>query len=313
MENNSDIVFVLQGLNDSLTNRQIYFALTLFSYLLTVFLNLMLVVTIFLERTLHEPMYVFLCNLCFNGIYGASSFYPKLLHDLLADRHVISYNGCLSQMFVMYCYVFCEFTSLTVMAYDRYVAICRPLQYRALMSRQKVAQLLVLTWSFSALESLVGVCLTGRLQLCGRDIPKIFCTNWVVVKLSCSDTTVNNVYGFVLIFSHMFQIGLILVSYARLVQASLRSRTDRCRFLQTCLPHLVALLVFTASQLFDALYSRYGGGADGSGGLRALQNVLAAQFLVVPPLTNPIIYGMNLQQIRSRILHSFTPKPRSSL
>lgn len=315
MENISEFVFVLQGLNDSLTNRQIYFALTLVSYLFTVFVNLMLIVTIFLGKMLHEPMYIFLCNLCFNGICGASSFYPKMLHDILADHQVISYSGCLSQIVVIYCYVFCEFTSLTIMAYDRYVAICRPLQYRALMTQKKVAQLLLLTWSFSLLEVLVGVGLTARLPLCGRHVPKLFCTNWAVVKLSCFDTTVNNIYGFVLMFSHLLQTGLIVVSYTRLVHAALQSQTNRRKFIQTCLPHLLTLLIFTTSLLFDTLYSRYGSRVDGSGsgGLQALQNALAAEFLVVPPLINPIIYGMNLQQIRSRILHSFKTEPRNSL
>lgn len=304
MQNNSEMVFVLQGLNDSLTNRQIYFTFALTSYLFTIFVNLTLIATVCVEKALHEPIYIFLCNLCLNGICGASSFYPKLLHDLLADSQVISYAGCLSQIFVVYCYVFCEFTSLTVMAYDRYLAICKPLQYRTLMTVQRVAQLLLLTWSFSMLESMVGVCLTARLPLCGRHISKIFCTNWEVVKLSCSDTTVNNIYGFVLMFSHLSQTGLIVVSYARLVRASLRLHSDRRKFMQTCLPHLITLLVFTGSLVFDIMYSRYGGST-----LQALQNALAAEFLVVPPLINPIIYGINLHQIRSRILHNFTHKP----
>ncbi|XP_039987259.1 olfactory receptor 12-like [Xiphias gladius] len=306
MENNSEIVFALQGLNDSLTNHQIYFAFALTLYLFTVFVNLTLIVTICLEKVLHEPIYIFLSNLCFNGICGASSFYPKLLHDLLADSHVITYSGCLTQIFAVYSYVFCEFTSLTVMAYDRYLAICKPLQYRALMTGQKVAQLLLLTWCFSLLETVVGVALTTRLPLCGRHLRKIFCTNWEVVKLSCRvDTTVNNIYGFTLMFSHVSQTGLILVSYGHLVRASLRSRSDRRKFAQTCLPHLVTLLVFTISLVFDTMYSRYGSG----GALQALQNALAAEFLVVPPLINPIIYGINLQQIRSRILQNFTHKP----
>lgn len=304
MQNNSERVFGLQGLNDSLTNRQIYFALALTSYLFTIFVNMTLIVTICLEKSLHEPIYIFLCNLCFNGIYGASGFYPKLLHDLLADSHVITYSGCLTQIFVVYCYVFCEFTSLTVMAYDRYLAICKPLQYRTLMTVKRVAQLLLLTWSFSLLETLVGVTLTARLPLCGRRIPKIFCTNWEVVKLSCSDTTLNNIYGFVLMFSHVSQTGLILVSYTHLVRASLKLHSDRRKFVQTCVPHLAALLVFTGSLVFDSMYSRYGGG----GTMQALQNALAAEFLVVPPLINPIIYGINLHQIRSRILRNFTQK-----
>lgn len=302
MENNSGILFVLHGLNDSVTNLQIYFTLTLTSYVFTIFVNLALIVTVCLEKRLHEPIYIFLCNLCFNGLCGASSFYPKLLHDLLTESHVISYTGCLCQIFVVYNYVFCEFTSLTVMAYDRYMAICNPLQYRAVMTAQKVAQLLLFTWCFSLLETAVGVTLTARLPLCGRHVHKLFCTNWEVVKLSCSDTTVNNIYGFVLIFSNASQAGLILVSYAHLVRASLRSRSDRRKFVLTCLPHLVTLLIFTASAVFDTVFSRYSSG----GKLQALQNMLATEFLVVPPLINPIIYGINLQQIRSRIISNFS-------
>lgn len=305
VQNNSQLVLALQGLNDSLTGRQVCFVLALSSYLFTIFVNLTLVLTVCLDKQLHQPIYIFLCNLCLNGIWGASSFYPKLLHDLLADAHVITYTGCLSQIFAVYCYVFCEFTSLTVMAYDRYLAICRPLQYRTIMTVQKVGQLLLLTWLFSLLETLVGTTLTSRLPLCGRHVPKIFCTNWEVVKLSCSDTTVNNIYGFILIFSHLSQTGLILVSYTHLVRASLRLQSERRKFMQTCVPHLVTLLVFTSSLMFDVMYSRYGGG----GTLQVLQNALAAEFLVVPPLINPIIYGINLHQIRSKIIHHFSHKP----
>ncbi|XP_039635359.1 putative gustatory receptor clone PTE03 [Perca fluviatilis] len=304
MENNSEVVFVLQGLNDSLTNRQIYFAFALFSYLFTIFVNLTLIVTVCLERTLHEPIYIFLCNLCFNGICGASSFYPKLLHSILADSNVITYAGCLTQMFVVYCYIFCEFTSLTVMAYDRYLAICKPLQYPMLMSVQRVAQMLLLTWCVSLLETIIGITLTARLPLCRRHINKIFCTNWEVVRLSCSDTTGNNIYGFVLIFTHTSQTGLILVSYIHLVGASLRLASNRRKFIQTCVPHLATLLIFVSSQVFDFIYSRYGGGT-----LQALQNLLSAELLVVPPLINPIIYGINLHQIRSRIILNFYHKP----
>lgn len=300
------MVLELHGLNDSLTNRQVYFALALTTYLFTILVNLTLVVTVCLDRSLHKPIYIFLCNLCFNGICGASCFYPKLLYDLLADTQVITYGGCLTQLFSVYCYVFCEFTSLTVMAYDRYLAICRPLRYPTLMTVQKVLQLLLLTWSFSLLETTVGTILTARLPLCRDHLPKIFCTNWEVVKLSCFDanTTINNIYGFILMFSHLLQTTLILVSYTHLVRASLKFHSDRRKFMQTCVPHLLTLLVFTTSLVFDIMYSRYGSGST----LQVLQNALAAEFLVVPPIINPIIYGINLHQIRSKIIHHFSHK-----
>lgn len=284
-------------------NRRIYFTFALMSYLFTLFINLMLIVTIYLDSTLHEPVYIFLCNLCLNGICGASGFYPKMLHDLLADSQVITFTGCLTQIFVLYCYIFCDFTSLTVMAYDRYLAICKPLEYRALMTAQRVARLLVLIWCYSLLETIVGIILTARLTFCSRNIHKIICTNWEVVKLSCSDTEGNNIYGFVLTVSHLSQTVLILMSYNRLVRVSLRSLSSRKKFIQTCLPHLVVLVVFATTGLFDAMYARYG-----SGTLQTAPNVLAAVFLVVPPLVNPIIYGINLQQIRSRIILKITHK-----
>lgn len=306
MENNSELVFVLQGLNDSQTNRQMFLAFALMSYLITVFINLVLVATICMEKALHEPIYILLCNLCLNGICGASSFYPKLLHDLLLDSYVISYSGCLTQVFAVYSYVFCDFATLTVMAYDRYLAICRPLQYRSLMTGPRVARLLLLCWGVSLLETLLGVIMTSQLTVCSRQVRKLFCTNWEVVKLSCSDTAGNNAYGYVLMCVHLSQTGFILASYSRLIRASLRSRSSRAKFAQTCSPHLVTLLVFTSSVLFDALYSRYGGGS-----LQTLQNVLAAEFLVLPPLFNPIVYGINLRQVRTRIVHNFTHMPGS--
>uniref|UniRef100_A0A3P8PD94 Olfactory receptor n=1 Tax=Astatotilapia calliptera TaxID=8154 RepID=A0A3P8PD94_ASTCA len=266
------------------------FTVVMSLYLLILCANVLLIVVICVNRSLHEPMYMFLCSLFVNELYGTSSFYPKLLHDLLTNSYVITYTACLGQMFVTYSYIFSEFTSLTVMAYDRYIAICKPLQYRMLMTAQKVAQLLMLTWCFSVFETAVGTVLTARLPLCGRHIPKIFCTNWEVVKLSCSDSTLNNIYAFMLIFSHLSQTALIMVSYVHLIRAAIRSQADRRKFMQTCLPHLITLLVFTTSLMFDTMYSRYSGGST----MKALQNALAAQFLVVPPLINPIIYGLNL-------------------
>lgn len=296
MTQNLQTVLVLQSLNDSLTNRQLYFTLALTSYVFTVLMNVMLIGAVCLDKSLHGPMYVFLCNLCFNGLCGASGFYLKLLLDLLSDANVISYVGCVAQIFVTYTFVFCQFSSLTVMAYDRYLAICQPLRYQALMTAQRVALLLLLTWSFSLLETVVGVALVVRLPLCSRHMPRIFCTNWELVKLSCADTSANNLYGFVLMVLHLSQTALILLSYGHLVQTAARSPAGRRKFAQTCVPHLVSLLVFSASLLFDMLFSRYGGGH-----MAALQNALAAEFLVVPPIVNPLIYGVKLQQVRTRI------------
>uniref|UniRef100_A0AAY5KLX0 Olfactory receptor n=1 Tax=Esox lucius TaxID=8010 RepID=A0AAY5KLX0_ESOLU len=291
-----EIVFVLHGLNVTQTNRHIYFVFILILYLFTIFINLTLIFAIFLEKMFQNPMYLFLCNLCINGIIGASSFYPKILFDILSDSHVITYIGCLTQVFVTFFYIYCEFTNLSVMAYDRYVAICKPLHYHCIMTIRKVWTLIFLTWIFSWLECSLGIVLLARLPLCGVDIDKLYCANWAVVKLSCVDTTLNNVYGLILTFSHFFQTIFILISYVNIVKVALLSRAERRKFMQTCLPHLITLANFEMSLFFDVMYARYGSNTS----LLALRNIMAVEFLVVPPLVNPIIYGMNLSHIRKR-------------
>ncbi|XP_017542849.1 olfactory receptor 10A3-like [Pygocentrus nattereri] len=302
MENFSkEFVFVLHGLNDSKTNKHIYFAFGLVIYIVTLFVNFTLIITIILSKTLHEPMYLFICNLYVNGICGASAFYPKILADLFSDSHVISYTGCLIQIYIIYCYIFCELTCLTAMAYDRYVAICKPLEYHNIMTHQKVVNLLVFIWFFSILEISVGTALTSQLRLCGNDIDKLYCFNWDVVKLSCTDVTVNNVYGYIVIFTHVFQAVLIIISYIRIVRASMKSKTERVKFMQTCIPHLITLMNFTISLLLDLMCARYGKGQE----LQALRNILGIEFLVVPPLLNPIIYGLKMTQIRRQLVKMY--------
>ncbi|XP_026861602.2 olfactory receptor 142-like [Electrophorus electricus] len=300
----SEFMFVLHGLNDTRAHKQIYFAVGLVVYVVTLFVNFTLIITVILDKTLHEPMYLFICNLYVNGIGGASAFYPKFLADLFSDSHVISYTGCLSQICSIYWYIFCEFTSLTVMAYDRYLAICKPLEYHCIMTHQMVIKLLLCIWLFSFLETSVGVSLTAQLSLCGNGIDKLYCFNWDVVKLSCTDATVINLYGYIVMFSHSSQAVFIIISYIRIIKASLKSKTERVKFMQTCLPHLITLTNFTISLLLDILCARYGKGD----GLRALRNILGIEFLVVPPLLNPIIYGIRITQIRSRFVKMYSYK-----
>ncbi|XP_058270315.1 olfactory receptor 4B13-like [Hemibagrus wyckioides] len=299
MENSSgEFMFVLHGLNDTWTNKYIYFAFGLMVYIMTLFINLTLAITVILDKTLHEPMYMFICNMFVNGILGASAFYPKILADLLSEYHVIPYIGCLSQIYIIYAYILCEYTCLAVMSYDRYISICKPLEYHSIMTPQKGIKLLIFTWVCSLLECTVGILLTAQLPLCGNVIDKIYCFNWEVVKLSCTDVTLNNVYGYFLMFSHTSQAVFIIVSYICIIRASLRSKTQWAKFMQTCLPHLIALINFNIALLFDVINARY----SKIQAMQALRNILGIEFLVVPPLLNPIIYGFKLTQIRQALL-----------
>ncbi|XP_066556093.1 olfactory receptor 9S13-like [Amia ocellicauda] len=298
MENSTLVtIFTLSGLNESKTHKNIYFAFTLLLYLLMVVVNLTLIATIITEKTLHEPMYILLCNLCVNGLYGTAGFYPKLLADFLSDSHVISYAGCLTQSFVIYTSVMCEITILTVMAYDRYVAICRPLQYHSVMTPTTVGKLLLFAWGYPFCSILITIYLTYRLPLCGSHIDKLYCDNWSVVKMSCTATTLNNAYGFILIIAQLAQAVFIIYTYIRIVRACLKSLEQRSTFMQTCLPHLMAVINFVLATLFDVMYSRYGSITLS----QSLRNIMAVEFLVIPPLFNPLIYGLKLHQIRRRV------------
>ncbi|XP_006627979.1 olfactory receptor 4K14-like [Lepisosteus oculatus] len=299
MENLSDVtVFTLSGLNETRPHKYIVFAFTFLFYLLISFLNLTLMATIVQEKSLHEPMYIFICNLSVNALYGTAGFYPKLLADFLSDTHVISYSGCFIQIFVIYSYIFCESTTLTVMAYDRYVAICKPLEYHSIMTYLTVSKFLLISWVFSFCDAIIPISLAVRLPLCGSHIDKLYCENWSVVKLSCVDTTINNLCGYILILKYILQFLFIVYSYILIIIACLKSSEGRSKFMQTCMPHLISLISFMTTFLFDALYTRYGS----RNSLQTIRNIMAVKFLVIPPLLNPLIYGLNLTQIRRKFL-----------
>ncbi|XP_061072402.1 olfactory receptor 2G6-like [Conger conger] len=299
MENVSAVkVFSLSGFNETWAIRYFLFSLTLLVYNLILFVNVMLILTIILQKTLHEPMYIFLCNLCINTLYGTAGFYPKFLYDILSGSHVISYDGCFVQIFVIYTSVKCEFATLTVMACDRYVAICKPLMYHSIMTDQMVCKLITFCWIFPYITMSLLVALSRRLTLCGSHIDKLYCENWSTVKLSCEETVVNNVAGFIVIAIFFIFAILTMFSYVKLVSVCTKSRENRMKFMQTCVPHLFALTNFTITLLFDTMYSRYGSRNISD----HLRNFLALQFLIIPPLFNPIIYGLKLTEIRKRLL-----------
>ncbi|XP_040058112.2 olfactory receptor 1D5-like [Gasterosteus aculeatus] len=192
--NNSHITsFFLSGLDETMTLRVVLFSVTLLCYCLIMLVNVSLIVIIILDENMHEPMYILLCTLCMNGLYGTTGFYPKLLWDLLSPVQVISYSGCLVQAFVIHSFVCSDFSILAVMSYDRYVAICRPLVYHSVMSKKRLLMFL----SFSGLPPFCIVAtimiLTSRLKLCSRYIDRLYCVNFMILKLACfpADTIVN--------------------------------------------------------------------------------------------------------------------------
>ncbi|XP_056302819.1 olfactory receptor 5K1-like [Danio aesculapii] len=277
--------------------RYIYFMCFFFLYTLILFVNILLIVVIVLERALHEPMYIFLCNLCVNDIYGSLGFYPKFLHDLILNSYVIPSYMCAIQAFIVYSYVMCECSTLAVMAYDRHVAICLPLDYHTKMNRFSCSILLVLCWIIPFLSMFIAVFLSNRLVLCRNHIDKLYCDNWSIVKLSCGSTVINNIYGFIFISLYSVLVIVIIVSYLKLIIACKASLECRRKFLQTCVPHVISLINLTVATLFDNFSNRFGSD-DVPANLRFF---LALEMVVVPPLVNPVIYGLKFTEVRKRI------------
>nr|XP_020444727.1 olfactory receptor 13-like [Monopterus albus] len=298
MSNTSSIVvFLLSGFNATVNYRVTLFSLTLLSYCIILVLNGSLILTIILDKSLQEPIYICVCNLCINELYGTAGFYPKFAFDLLSDVHVISYVGCLLQSYVIYSYTMVHYLVLALMAYDRYVAICRPLKYHSVMSVRRTAVLVVLSWLVPLCFMIVALILTSTLKICGSHIEKLYCEIWAVVKLACGSTKANDVYGLFLICFYIVVNLSIPASYLQLVKSALKSRRSRRKFTQTCLPHLLCFLNVLVAGLFDVMYSRYGSASVS----QSVKNFMAIQFLLIPPILNPIIYGLILTKIRSRM------------
>ncbi|KAM8976906.1 olfactory receptor 52E4-like [Pelodytes ibericus] len=286
--------------------KYLYSLLSLISYTCIVVFNAVIISTIMLHNRLHEPMFIFISVLCFNGLYGSSAFLPSLLVHLIYETRMVSYLGCLIQVFCIHTYMGCELTILAVMAFDRYTCICNPLRYNSIMSWKTVYKLVASAWFYSIILFTVHFILTIRLPLCDSLIVKIYCDNWSVVRLSCIDTTVNNIFGlFITVALIVMMPMLILVSYIEILRVCVQSSKDfRAKALQTCTPHLITMINYVADVLFEILIHRF----RPTSLPYELRVAMSIQFLVVPPLLNPLIYGLQIREIRNKIAHIFTSK-----
>ncbi|XP_049331940.1 putative gustatory receptor clone PTE03 [Astyanax mexicanus] len=290
--------------------RYVYFIISFTVYLLIVCFNAGVIFIVLTDKKLHEPMYIFITALLLNSLFGTTVIYPKLLSDLLSERPGISYEGCLIQAFCIYTVALTEFTLLSAMAYDRYVSICKPLQYPTLMNMSTVRKLLFICWFVPFCEIGILVILTYRLKLCRFKLERIYCSNYAIVKLSCGDTTVNNLYGiFITVIAVIPPVIFIIFSYVRILSVCLKnSKEFRRKALQTCFPHLIALIIiFSVISCFEVINNRLEKSVP-----HIASMMMSMAILVILPLFNPVIYGLKLQEIKKRIKTLFLGKKRIS-
>ncbi|XP_069390868.1 olfactory receptor 4E2-like [Paralichthys olivaceus] len=278
------------------TLRYLFFMLTAVLYMFIIISNTSLIVVICMNRSLHEPMYVFLCSLFVNELYGSTGLFPLLLVQILSDVHTVSPPLCFLQIFCLYTYAHVEFCNLAVMSYDRYLAICCPLQYNTRMTSNKAVIFIIVLWLYSSVKFLVTLLLNIRLTLCGNVIDSLYCHNFLVVKLACSDTTVNNIYGLFGIFiTILVPLLPILFSYMKILKVCFSgSKQTRQKAVSTVTPHLVSLLNFSFGCCFEILRSRF----DMSSVSTEMQIILSLYFLIIQPLLSPIMFGMQMSKIR---------------
>ncbi|XP_020788067.1 olfactory receptor 11A1-like [Boleophthalmus pectinirostris] len=306
MVNSSHVsYFTLGAYVDTGPLRWLYFVILLSVYFLIVLSNLLLITIICLNRTLHEPMYIFLCSLFMNELYGSTALFPLLLYQIPVDVHTVLPSFCFVQIFCIYSYVSIEFLTLAIMSYDRFQSICFPLHYSAHMNFTRVFLLVAFSWSYPCISILLLIILSIPLKLCDNVIPKVYCDNYFIVKMACSDTKLNNIYGLIITTVIVLgPLGVIFFTYLRILKVCFRgSKQTQQKALSTCAPHLASIVNFSFGVCFEVLQSRF----DLKSVHKVLKVVLSLYFLAVQPLFNPLMYGLKLPKIRvlcRNLLHS---------
>ncbi|XP_061584997.1 olfactory receptor 10A6-like, partial [Cololabis saira] len=277
--------------------KYLYFVIICLSYVAVIIANTSIITVICFTRSLYEPMFLFLLSLFVNELYGSTGLFPVLLLQVLSDVHTVPAPLCYLQIFCLFSYVHIEFCNLAVMSYDRYVAICHPLEYNTRMSATTVMVLIAVVWFYSFVKFFITLCLNLRLTLCGNVINGLYCHNYLVVKLACSDVTVNNIYGlFGAALTVLVPLLPILYSYMKILRVcSAASTQTRRKAVSTCTPQLTSLLNFSFGCLFEILQSRL----DRTGPPSVLQLIMSLYFPMLQPLLNPLMFGLQLSKIRN--------------
>nr|XP_046245049.1 olfactory receptor 10J4-like [Scatophagus argus] len=272
------------------------FLIVMLLFILIVCSNLLLIVVICMNRSLHEPMYIFLCSLFVNELYGSTGLFPFLLVQILSDVHTVSASFCFLQVLCLFTYCSVEFAILAIMSYDRYLAICYPLQYNTQMTTKKIIMLIAVSWLLPFLAMVVLISLSFSSKLCGNIINKVYCDNHSIVKLACSDTTVSNIYGLIATVPIILcPVSLIFYTYMKILKVCFSgSKQTRQKAVSTCTPHLASLINFSFGCFFEILQSRFNMESTPS----MLRIFLSLYFLTCQPLFNPVMYGLNMSKIR---------------
>uniref|UniRef100_A0A8C8AEE6 Olfactory receptor n=1 Tax=Otus sunia TaxID=257818 RepID=A0A8C8AEE6_9STRI len=299
MSNSSSITeFLLLAFADRRELQLLHFWLFLGVSLAALLGNGLIITAIACEHHLHTPMYFFLLNLSFLDLGSISTTLPKAMHNSLWDIKDISYYGCAAQVFFFFFFATTELYLLTVMSYDRYVAICKPLHYGTLRGSRTCVPMAAVAWGTGFLNSLLHTANTFSLPLCqGNALDQFFCESPQILKLSCSHSYLREV-GLIMVSVCLAFVCFvfIVVSYVQIFRAVLRipSEQRQHKSFSTCLPHLAVVTLFVSTSFFaylkpPSISSPY------------LDLVVSFLYSVVPPALNPLIYSLRNQDIKDAL------------
>ncbi|XP_032043819.1 olfactory receptor-like protein COR4 [Aythya fuligula] len=297
--------FSLTGLTDDPGAQAALFLLFLLIYIVTILANLGMLTLIVASPRLHTPMYYFLGNLAFVDLCSSTAITPKLLADFLSEKKLVTYAGCVAQVFIFDILGVTEGFLLAMMAYDRYMAICHPLLYSVTMSSKCCFQLVTCSYLLGLTNGVGQTIGMLRLSFCSSSvIDHFFCDISPLISLSTSDTTFNQIMLRTL--ASLFGVSsgvVVLLSYIAIISTilSIRSAEGKCKAFSTCTSHLAVVSIFYGTSIF--MYLK----ASSRDDKRA-----AVLYTVVTPMLNPLIYSLRNQEVKEA-LRRLTKMKRSCM
>ncbi|XP_026150495.1 olfactory receptor 6N2-like [Mastacembelus armatus] len=302
MDNNLNVTYLtLDGYVEVHKYRYLYFVIMFTAYILIICSNSTIVCLIVIHKNLHQPMYIFIAALLMNSVLLSTAAYPKILTDVLSEKQIISYSACLFQWYIYYSLGCSEFFLLAAMAYDRYVSICKPLQYPTIMRKTNIFILLVVAWTLPACTFAAPIVVSSNIKLCNFKFKGIICSS-SVLKYHCVISRVLYIYGIIVLVNLVFlPVLFILFTYIRIFIITYRNgREVRRKAAQTCLPHLFVLINYSCLFGFDILIARLETNFP-----TIVHLIMSLQVILNHPLFNPIIYGLKMKEIYKHLRKLF--------
>ncbi|CAK7294418.1 Olfactory receptor 7G1 [Vulpes lagopus] len=299
LRNNTGVSdFLLMEVTEDPELKPLLFVLFLFIYLVTILGNLLIILAVICDSHLHTPMYFFLSNLSFTDICLSTTTIPKMLVNIQAEDQSITYTGCLTQIYFILAFGGLESFLLSVMAYDRYVAICHPLRYTVIMNSHLCGLLILLSLCINIVDALMHSLMVLQLSFCtDPEIPLFFCEVVQVIKLACSDTLINNIliYFATSVFGGIPVCGIIF-SYTQIVSSVLRipSTGGKYKVFSTCGSHLSVVSLFYGTGLGVYISSALTSSSRNTA-------VVSVMYTVVPQMMNPFIYSLRNRDMKGAL------------